>query len=109
MHTVRVTDDKTLRELQEAARRLKAANATIAAGNKEKDAAKATISDWLKEHRKIELEQLKIGAGVNLEGVMLIVVDKQRKLDQNALRTEEPVLFARFEKDVPTVKWASQC
>ena len=93
--------------LRDAAITLKEANSKMADGEKAATAAKKRLADWLQEKRGLNLETLKIGEMVQIEGVALIEIGKQNKFDVSAFMLSEPELHLKFKKDMPIRKYKS--
>lgn len=93
--------DSELKSLRLAAALLKAANTALGEAKKQSEAAKKTLTDWLKDNRKLDIESLSIGEFVSVEDVVLIEIGKQNKFDEKAFMSAEPAIHARFKKDFP--------
>lgn len=101
MKTFKANDET----LKQAARMIKDGNAMLAKGKKQSEAGKATIEQWLKEQRGCDLSALAIGEIVSIETVCLVEIGKQTRLDQAAMQLQDPVLFAKYQREFATVKF----
>lgn len=91
--------------LVNAAQQIKQGNAILVLVKKQVDASKTAIEAWLKENRQVDIAALPIGEMVNIDGVCLIEVGKQSRLDQAALQLEQPEVFAKYRKEFPCLKF----
>ena len=91
--------------LRQAAQMIKDGNAKLTEGKKQSDAGKAMIEQWLKDNRQCDVASLAIGELVNIETVCLIEIGKQNRLDQKAMQLELPEVFAKYQKQFPTIKF----
>lgn len=96
------TDNATL---VKAAQMIKEGNATLAQAKKQVDAGKAMIADWLETERNCQLASLPIGEMINVDGVCLIEIGKQNRLDQATLQAEVPEIFTKYQREFPVVKY----
>lgn len=105
MKTFKVTNENELAGMIDAAKRLKAANAAIAAANKEVETCKAHIAGWLKDNRGLTLDTLDIGEIVQIDGVVMIERAKQNKFDEKAFAMAQPEVYAANKRDFPMNKF----
>ncbi len=91
--------------LVNAAQQIKQGNAILALAKKQVDAGKTAIETWLKDNRQVDLATLPIGEMVNIDGICLVEVGKQSRLDQSALQLEQSEIFAQYRKDFPCLKF----
>lgn len=101
MKTFKANDET----LKQAATMIKDGNMMLAKGKKQADAGKAMIEQWLKEQRQCDLSTLSIGEIINIETVCLVEIGKQTRLDQATMQLQDPVLFAKYQKEFATVKF----
>jgi len=94
-------------KLKASAILLKAANKSIAQAEKTREAAKADISQWLKENREINLEALEIGEIVNVEGICLIERASMDKFDEKSFLLAHADLHAQFKRPLVFSKFKS--
>lgn len=93
--------------LKDAASKLKAANAAIAAANKQVEASKQAIAQWLKDNRDTDIDALTIGEFVQIDGIVMIERAKQNKFDEKAFLLEQPAQHAAYKRDFPMNKFKS--
>ena len=101
MKTFKANDDM----LRQAAQMIKDGNAAMASGKKQSDAGKAMIAQWLKDNRQCDIANLPISEIVSIESVCLVEIGKQTRLDQKGMAVESPELFAKYQREFPTVKF----
>lgn len=91
--------------LQMAGRLLKGGNQKIAEGNKEVEAAKAIVTNWLGGERNCQLETLAIGEMIEIESCFLVEISKQNKFDEKRFLALNPIEHAAYKKDFPVKKF----
>ncbi len=94
-----------LARLHKLAVELQEANDSSGAAKKTADASKEGLSKWLKEQRGFDVDQMKIGEVVCIEGIAIIERGKQNRLDTKKLLAEEPELHAKFSGEQPITKY----
>jgi hypothetical protein len=96
--------DCDLQTLQQTADRLRQANQQLSRAGKLRDAAKKSLSDWLRNNRQIDIEALPVGEIVVIEGIALIEIDSQNRFDEDAFLLSDPEKHAAFRKELPIRK-----
>jgi len=75
-------------------------------GRKLEEIGKAYFADFLKTQRNIDVLTLDIGERISINnGVALIVIDKQNRLDEKALAIANPALYFQHKRDFPIVQF----
>lgn len=105
MQTFKVPSKAERSLLKASATRLKAANQVLAAAGREVDASKKYLSDWLRENRGVDVDQMTVGDAVAIDGVIQIDIDAQNKLDQAGLLAAEPELHAKYKRPFPVKRF----
>src|SRR5437660_1352920 len=105
MQIFKVTSKAERSLLKTSATRLKTANEVLAAAGREVEASKKYISDWLRENRSVDVDQMTVGDAVAIDGVIQIEIDSQNKLDQAGLLAAEPEMHAKFKRPFPVKRF----
>ena len=94
-----------LPKLQAAVTTLKQGNKKVSEGQKETEASKALITEWLKKERGCDVGTLSIGDVVLIDGTVMVEIAAMIKLDANALLASEPSVHQKYTRSVAVRKF----
>lgn len=101
MKTIKLTNPAAIK----AAQMIKQARELANESRKLDEAGKATLATIVKDERDIDFDALSIGEIINIDKICLVEIGKQTRLDQAAMQLQDPVLFAKYQKEFATIKF----